>query len=159
MTRSIAATFFAFALPAAALAQSAPSQPSVPTSPAPSSSGPLVEKMISPEPPNLDVHPGPRVTSRSKWRTHRRIAARRGAPRWPLERPALAGVALVTPLPPLREPPHIRVPMPAYPVETLAYWFGAPRPDIVCAPAPRDPNLPDPRLYRERPVICEPDNP
>lgn len=158
MTRSIAAVLFALALPTSAFAQSAPLQPNVPAATAPSS-GPLVEKIISPEPPNLDVHPARRGASYSKRRTHRRIAAHRVGPRWPLDRPALAGVALVTPLPPLREPPHIRVPMPAYPVETLAYWFGAPRPDIVCAPAPRDPNLPDPRLYRERPVICEPDNP
>lgn len=157
MTRSFVAALFALALPASASAQAAAPQPSPPAA---TDSGPLVDKMVNPEPPTLDVHRAPRAGSRVAHRgSHRVHLARSKRPVWPLDRPALAGVALVTPLPPLREPPHIRVPMPAYPVETLAYWFGAPRPDIVCAPAPRDPNLPDPRLYRERSVICEPDNP
>lgn len=175
MTRSTAAAFVVLALPltttalttaaltttaltTAAWAQAAPPQPSLPA-PVAETGGPLVDKIMRPAPPTLDVHRRARHASHAGRAVHRHVLAARARLTWPLDRPALAGVALVTPLPPLREPPHIRVPMPAYPVESLAYWFGAPRPDIVCVPAPRDPDLPDPRLYRERPVLCEPDNP
>ncbi len=76
-----------------------------------------------------------------------------------LERPALAGVTLLRPLPPAPQPPHIAVPLPAYPLDTIAAAFTTPPPPIVCHPTRRIRDLPDPELYRERTVQCEPDNP
>jgi hypothetical protein len=76
-----------------------------------------------------------------------------------LERPALAGVTLLQPLPPAPQPPHIAVPLPAYPLDTIAAAFTTPPPPIVCHPTRRIRDLPDPELYRERTLVCEPDNP
>ena len=76
-----------------------------------------------------------------------------------LERPALAGVTLLQPLPPAPQPPHIAVPMPEYPLDTIAAAFTTPPPQIVCHPTRRIRDLPDPELYRERTLECEPDNP
>ena len=76
-----------------------------------------------------------------------------------LERPALAGVTLLQPLPPEPQPPHIAVPLPAYPLDTIAAAFTTPPPPIVCHPTRRLRDLPDPELYRERTLQCEADNP
>lgn len=76
-----------------------------------------------------------------------------------LERPALAGVTLLQPLPPAPQPPHIVVPLPAYPLETVAASLLTPAPPIVCRRTPRIRDLPDPRLYKEATLVCEPDNP
>ena len=76
-----------------------------------------------------------------------------------LERPALAGVTLLQPLPLAPQPPHIAVPLPAYPLDTIAAAFLTPPPPIVCHPTRRLRDLPDPELYRERTLECEPDNP
>ena len=79
----------------------------------------------------------------------------------PLEfdRPALAGVTLLQPLPPAPQPPHIVVPLPDYPLDTVAAAFLTPPPPIVCHRTPRLRDLPDPGLYRETTLVCEPDNP
>ena len=79
----------------------------------------------------------------------------------PLEfdRPALAGVTLLQPLPPAPQPPHIVVPLPDYPLDTVAAAFLTPPPPIVCHRTPRIRDLPDPGLYRETTLVCEPDNP
>ena len=69
-----------------------------------------------------------------------------------LDRPALAGVELVAPLPLPAEPPHIVVQLPAYPLDSFATAFTTPPPPIVCHRTHRDPDAPDPRLYREGPV-------
>ncbi len=76
-----------------------------------------------------------------------------------LERPALAGVTLLRPLPPPIDPPHIVVPLPAYPLEAVAAAYLTPPPPIVCHRTPRIRDLPDPRLYREETLECEPDTP
>lgn len=78
----------------------------------------------------------------------------------PFDRPALAGVELLENLPhPLQPPNHIVVPLPAYPLENFAAFYTTPPPPVVCHPAPRDPDLPNPHLLYERPVICAADNP
>ena len=76
-----------------------------------------------------------------------------------LERPALAGVTLLQPLPPPQPQPHIVVPLPAYPLESVAAAFLTPAPPIVCHRTARIRDLPDPRLYREETLDCEPDTP
>ncbi|MBE7220316.1 MAG: hypothetical protein INR64_17740 [Caulobacteraceae bacterium] len=76
-----------------------------------------------------------------------------------LERPALAGVTLLQPLPPAPQPPHVVVPLPDYPLDTVAASFLTPAPPIVCHRTPRIRDLPDPRLYKEETLVCEPDNP
>ena len=94
--------------------------------------------------------------------SHPHHEARRGYARHApldLERPALAGVTLLQPLPPAPQPPHIAVPLPAYPLDTIAAAFLTPPPPIVCHPTRRIRDLPDPELYRERTLECAPDNP
>ncbi len=76
-----------------------------------------------------------------------------------LERPALAGVTLLRPLPPPIDSPHIVVPLPAYPLEAVGAAYLTPPPPIVCHRTPRIRDLPDPRLYREETLECEPDTP
>ncbi len=58
-----------------------------------------------------------------------------------------------------RAPANIVVPTPDYPLDTIAAAFLTPPPPVVCHDVRRDPYLPDPRLYREQTVACEPDNP
>jgi hypothetical protein len=89
---------------------------------------------------------------------HRHRVAGWRVPRF-VDRPALAGVELLEPLPPPGEPPHIIVPVPAYPLESIAASLTSPPPPVMCHRVPRDLDAPDPRLYREVPVRCEPDNP
>ena len=79
--------------------------------------------------------------------------------REPLDRPALAGVQLVAPLPHPIQPPHFTVPTPAYPFENFVTYFTTPPPPVICHRVPRDPYAPDPRLLYEKPVVCEADNP
>ncbi len=74
-----------------------------------------------------------------------------------IDRPALAGVLLVAPVPPLAEPPRPIVPMPAYFVDGLVAAFTSPPPPLVCEPRRRDTRLPDPHLFREVSVACRPD--
>ena len=140
--------------------QPAAAQPTLPGSAQaspPKPDFPVVEKIENQ--PALDVrkaasHPMPR-------RRHlaRRIHAPRGFGPAPIDRPALAGVELVAPLPPPGEPPHIVVPTPAYPLEAIVAGITTPPPPIVCHHTRRDLYAPDPHLYRERPVECVPDNP
>lgn len=102
--------------------------------------------------PALDVHKAP------AHRTHHRYA-RRHHPRGvavAFDRPALAGVALAAPLPPLVEPPRPIVPMPAYFIDGIASALTIPPPPLVCGDRPRRPDLAhNPRLYREQPVACD----
>lgn len=141
----------------------AAAQPSVPGSPDPSPpkpGSPVVEKIVKEKQPILDVR---RATSGPTTPRRRHVARHmhrpRGYARAPMDRPALAGVELVAPLPPPGEPPHIVVPTPAYPVEAVLAGITTPPPPIVCHHTRRDPYAPDPHLYREQPVECEPDNP
>ncbi len=94
----------------------------------------------------------------------RSVARRRGASRRygdaePLERPALAGVELVAPIPKPVQPPHFTVPVPAYLPENAATFYTTPPPPVICHRVPRDPYAPDPHLVRETTVLCEADNP
>ena len=79
--------------------------------------------------------------------------------REPLERPALAGVQLVAPIPHPIQPPHFTVPVPAYPFENFITYYTTPPPPVICHRVPRDPYAPDPQLLYEKPVVCEADNP
>lgn len=85
--------------------------------------------------------------------------ARRGHAPLDLDRPALAGVELLLPLPAPAEPPHIVVPLPAYPLDSVASAFLTPPPPVVCHRTPRVRDAPAPRLYREVTLDCRPDNP
>ncbi len=133
-----------------ALAQSAPPAPV--SGPAGS---PVVDQIVADEPPPLVVR---KQASRPVPQRRHRFARHDRVPR-DLERPALAGVTLVAPLPPPGEPPHIEVPLPAYALDSLVTAYTTPPPPIVCHPTRRDPDAPDPRLYRETPVLCAADNP
>ena len=77
----------------------------------------------------------------------------------PLERPALAGVRLVAPIPHPIQPPHFTVAVPAYPPENFITYYTTPPPPVICHHVRRDPDPPDPQLRYEKPVICEADNP
>lgn len=77
----------------------------------------------------------------------------------PLDRPVLAGVELVEPLPRPPQPPHVIVPVPAYPFENSVTYFTAPPPPVVCRPTRRDRFKPDLGLVDETPVLCTADNP
>ena len=77
----------------------------------------------------------------------------------PLERPALAGVELVAPIPVPVQPPHFTVQVPAYLPENAATFYTTPLPPVVCHRVRRDPYAPDPHLIRETTVLCEADNP
>lgn len=90
-------------------------------------------------------------------RDHHRRHARGFAE--PLERPALANVELVEPLPHPPQPPHVTVPVPAYPLENFVTYFTTPPPPVVCRPTRRDRFKPDLGLVDERPVLCTADNP
>lgn len=124
---------------------------------------------IPPPPPGTAKPEAPRVVegmtgekrppSEVRKRAARRHSVRHRYHLPPLERPTLAGVALVAPLPIPPEPPHFDVPVPAYPLDSVAAAFTTPPPPIACRHAPREPSVPDPHLYRERTVACEPDNP
>ena len=77
----------------------------------------------------------------------------------PLTRPALAGVQLLAPIPHPIQPPHVTVPVPAYPLENFVTFYTTPPPPVICHHVPRDPDAPDPQLLYEKPVVCEADNP
>ena len=77
----------------------------------------------------------------------------------PIDRPALANVELLEALPHPPEPPHVVVPTPAYPFESLAAGLLTPPPPIVCRPTRYDRFKPDLGLVDERPVLCTADNP
>lgn len=87
---------------------------------------------------------------------HRRYARRRLEP---LDRPALANVELLEPLPRPPQPPHVTVPVPGYPLDNFITYFTAPPPPVVCQPTHYDRFKPDLRLIDERPVLCTADNP
>ena len=149
--------------PAVAQGASTPPEPSAPqstladTRPADIKPGPpIVQSIVGPSPPStLEVRKAParHVAAR------REHAARHHARPVEIDRPALAGVQLLRPLPPPGQPPHFVVPTPAYPFENFVTAYTTPPPPLFCHPTRLDPNLPDPRLYRERAVTCEPDNP
>lgn len=131
-----------------------PHPESVPYAP-PKPGFPVVQSIMGGGPAPLVVRQQARVAQHH--RSHRHYA---GAST-PLEfdRPALAGVTLLQPLPPAPQPPHIVVPLPDYPLDTVAAAFLTPPPPIVCHRTPRIRDLPDPDLYREATLVCEPDNP
>lgn len=139
-------------------------QPTLPPTITPSSSGPPSggPKPTSPVVESTIGAGNPKRASRrhaSHPRGRHRLA-RRIEPVPPyLARPAVAGVALLVPLPRPPEPPHFDVPLPAYPLDSIATLFTTPPAPIVCHHAAREPGLPDPELYRERTLRCEPDNP
>lgn len=158
-----AALFALWFVAGPAVAQRTPPEPAAaqPTLPHPlgpvttKPGSPIVEQIVGAERQPLVVH---RHAARSALLRRRRIAHHIQVPR-DLDRPALAGVELLAPLPPPSEPPHLTVPMPAYPLDNIATDFTTPPPPIVCHRTRRDPDAPDPHLYREVPVVCEPDNP
>ena len=149
----------------AATAQTSPYQPSAPQPVLPPSGGakptsPVVESLMDQRPPVLEVRKAHRHARHASWTHHRHFSHfRERAPVRDLERPALAGVELLQPLPRPGEPPHLNVPLPGYPLDSFITAFTTPLPPIVCHPTRRDPDVPDPRLYRERTVTCEADNP
>ena len=77
----------------------------------------------------------------------------------PLERPVLANVELLERLPHPTQPPHVSVPVPAYPLENFVTYFTAPPPPVVCRPTQHDRFKPDLGLVGETPVLCTADNP
>ncbi len=146
-----------------ALAQTTPQnssdpQPTLPTS-GPSGSSPVVESIVGKSQPPLEVHKRPAHPMHAAGHRRLRHYARLRAVPPDVDRPALAGVELLQPLPRPGEPPHFVVPTPDYPLDTIAAAFLTPPPPVVCHDVRRDPYLPDPRLYREQTVACEPDNP
>ena len=143
-----------------AVAQSTPPQPAAaqPTIPQPigqaKPGSPVVESLVdSAKQRPLEV----RKHASHVARRHSRYAHRH-AP-LDLDRPALAGVELLQPLPRPGPPPHLTVPLPAYPLDGIATALTMPAPPVVCHPTRREPGLPDPQLYRERTLACEADNP
>jgi hypothetical protein len=114
---------------------------------------PVVDTIAATAPREISVHKNPtkRVAQASDRHHPRHRHDRRPIN---VERPALAGVMLVEPLPPRIEAPRKMVPTPAYFVDGIAAAFTIPPPPIVCERRPRDRTLPDPRLYREVPVEC-----
>ena len=145
-------------LPTAAQGQNPPAaQPSLPppiqSSPSKAQASPVVDSIAAGSKPTPELKR--EKTSRSKRRHvahHRRYAVPVD-----VERPALAGVLLAEPVPPPIRAPRPIVPMPAYFVDSLVSAFTIAPPPLVCRPARRDPDLPDPHLYREVPLACAPD--
>ncbi len=90
--------------------------------------------------------------------SHRRIAGNRNVGK-PLSRPALANVELVEPLPHPPQPPHVTVPVPAYPLENFVTYFTTPPPPVICMPTRPDRFMPDPHLVNQQPALCTADNP
>ena len=134
---------------------SAAAQPKLP-GPQKKPGSPVVETLVTPpQQPALEVRKRPITVARRRTR----YARHRHRQPVPLDRPALAGVELLAPIPPPGEPPHVVVPMPAYPLDSIATALLMPAPPVVCHRVRREPGLPDPRLYREVTVACEPDNP
>jgi hypothetical protein len=142
----------AVAFGSAALAQTpVGTQPTLPQPIAAPKASPVVDTIAGSH-PALEVH---RTPSHHAARPVRRHFARYHDRRpIDVERPALAGVVLVEPIPPRVEAPRPMVPMPAYFVDGIASAFTTPPPAVVCERRPRDRTLPDPRLYREVPVEC-----
>jgi hypothetical protein len=162
----VLASFALLSFAAPVGAQTTPPEPSSPEPQIPAAGS--VERKPAPQVINQIVHDDTKAPSQAGIKRPQRIHHARRVTRHylvrhegrpPLERPALAGVALVEPLPAPPEPPHITVPVPAYPLESLAAAFTTPPPPIVCEPTRRDPTAPDPHLYKEAPVACAPDNP
>ncbi len=87
---------------------------------------------------------------------HRHYARGRSEP---LDRPALANVELLEPLPRPPQPPHVTVPVPGYPLDNFITYLTAPPPPVVCRPTRYDRFKPDLRLVDEKPVLCTADNP
>ena len=108
-----------------------------------------------------DISSAPRKTPRHvarKMPTHLRTArSRRMMP--PIDRPALANVELLEPLPHPPQPPHVVVPVPAYPFENFITYFTVPPPPVVCRPTRADRFKPNLELANEKPVLCTADNP
>ena len=75
------------------------------------------------------------------------------------DRPKLANVELLEPLPHPPQPPHVTVPVPAYSFENFVTNYTTPPPPVICHPARHDRFNPDPRLIDEIPVLCTADNP
>lgn len=100
--------------------------------------------------------PGQATKHASNHHHHRRYSRRYSEP---LERPVLANVELVEGLPHPPQPPHVTVPVPAYPLDNFVTYFTAPPPPVVCRPTRYDRFKPDPHLVDENPVLCTADNP
>ena len=143
----------------AAYAETTPPQPAStqPTLPQPVPGMPLTSPVLgggSRTP--LVVRKGAKSSTRHAGRIRRHYAR---VDREPLDRPALAGVQVVSPIPHPIQPPHFTVPVPAYPFENFITYYTTPPPPVICHRVPRDPDAPDPRLLYEKPVVCEADNP
>ncbi len=137
------------------------------TPPEPSAAQPSLPPPSAPNPSVVQTIVGPGQAASNVRGTHpRHVAARRrhhlvrrrDEP-LDIDRPALAGVELLRPLPPPGQPPHFVVPTPAYPFENFVTAYTTPPPPLFCHRTRREPDLPDPHLYQERAVVCEPDNP
>ncbi len=150
---------------AAAPAQAQPSPPTSadaqPTLPAPVAGGlPTASPIVG---GGRGTQP---LTVRKRTAAHHRAPRHRlahvagyGAGSDDLDRPALAGVELVTPIPHPIQPPHHTVPVPGYPLDNFITFYTTPPPPVICQHVPRDPDAPDPHLVRERTVVCAADNP
>ena len=71
----------------------------------------------------------------------------------------MANVELTELLPHPPQPPHVTVPVPAYPFENVVTYLTAPPPPVVCRTTRRDRFKPDLGLVDETPVLCTADNP
>lgn len=135
------------------------------TAQSPASAQPILPKSM----PNLSMpgsSSGSGESSSKKPRTPRTATRRGGHHRHYAgggaslpERPALANVELLEPLPHPPQPPHVTVPVPAYPFENFVTYFTAPPPPVVCRPTRHDRFKPDLGLVGETPVLCTADNP
>ena len=145
----------------AALAQTTPQSPSSPQPVLPQQKpgSPVVESLVG-QPP-LDVRKPAYAPLSPRPARHMRQARLRHVHPAPLDldRPALAGVELLAPVPHPVEPSHIMVPTPVYVFDELATPFLTPPPPVVCHNVRREPGIPDPHLYREVTVACVSDNP
>ncbi len=142
--------------PAAPAVAPASLPPPVAGKPSKAQPSPVVDSIAGGQKPGADAKPPTQKAGRpARKRLARRY--RREPPLDDVDRPALAGVALIEPLPPRREGPRPIVPTPAYFVDSFVAAFTIPPPPVVCRQRPRDGDLPDPRIYREVPVACSPD--
>lgn len=126
----------------------------------PASAQPTLPKPM----PDLSVPAGQLDAAPKKVGKHRRTAkhVHHGSDKgWApaIDRPALATVDLTERLPYPPQPPHVTVPVPAYPLENLVSALTTPPPPIVCRPTRRDRFQPDPHLVGDTPVLCTADNP
>ena len=127
-------------------------QPALPQPIAGAKASPVVNTLAIPR-PALDVRKSTPKHAARPARRHVAHYRHHGRP-IDVERPALAGVLLIEPIPPRTDPPRPTVPTAAYFVDGIASAFTTPPPPVVCERRRPDRSLPDPRLYREVPLQC-----